>query len=191
MLLYIHGFNSSPDSEKGRVTADYVRRCHPQVNLVQPQLPCDTRAAMALLGELCEQALAKGETLSFIGSSLGGFYASFLVQRYGGKAVLINPAVAPYHLFDEFLGPQHNPYTGEDYQVLPEHKDALLDFDLPAIANPERFFVLLQTGDEVLDYRDALTKYHCCEMLLQPGGDHSFIGYGAQLPAIGRFLQLP
>ena len=191
MLLYIHGFNSSPDSDKARITKAYMQQKFSQLRVVAPQLPSAPKPAMALLQAITEQALAEGEKLCFIGSSLGGYFASWLVQQYGGKAVLINPAVKPYELFAEYLGPQFNPYTGEHYQLLPEHQQQLQQYDTPVILNPERFLVLLQTADEVLDYRQALAKYHCCEMLLEAGGNHSFVGYGDKLDAVSRFLCLP
>jgi predicted esterase YcpF (UPF0227 family) len=191
MLLYIHGFNSSPDSDKARITKVYMQQKFSQLRVVAPQLPAAPKPAMALLQAITEQALAEGEKLCFIGSSLGGYFASWLVQQYGGKAVLINPAVKPYELFAEYLGPQFNPYTGEHYQLLPEHQQQLQQYDTPVILNPERFLVMLQSADEVLDYRQALAKYHCCEMLLEAGGNHSFVGYGDKLDAVSRFLCLP
>ncbi|MCG9738283.1 esterase YqiA [Shewanella insulae] len=190
MLLYIHGFNSSPHSDKGVVTARYIAKHFPDINFVQPQLPATPKAAMALLTDLVEQALARGESLSFIGSSLGGYFASYLAERYGGRAVLVNPAVKPFELFDEFLGPQYNPYTEEDYQILPEHKLEVAKYDTPAISHPDRFLVLLQSGDEVLDYRQAVNKYQCCQMLIEAGGDHSFVGYEQQMQGICEFLFL-
>ncbi|WP_281214108.1 YqiA/YcfP family alpha/beta fold hydrolase [Shewanella insulae] len=190
MLLYIHGFNSSPHSDKGVVTARYIAKHFPDINFVQPQLPATPKAAMVLLTDLVEQALARGESLSFIGSSLGGYFASYLAERYGGRAVLVNPAVKPFELFDEFLGPQYNPYTEEDYQILPEHKLEVAKYDTPAISHPDRFLVLLQSGDEVLDYRQAVNKYQCCQMLIEAGGDHSFVGYEQQMQGICDFLFL-
>lgn len=191
MLLYIHGFNSSPLSHKGLVTAKFIQSQFPELRFYQPQLATSPQEAMAELCSLVESACTQGEPLRYIGSSLGGYFATYLAQRYGGRAVLINPAVKPFDLFDDFIGPQHNPYTDEHYQVTEQHKWDLLQFDTSVITHPERFLVLLQTGDEVLDYRQALHKYHCCEMILQSGGDHSFVGYEAQLQSMSQFLQLP
>ncbi|NKF49486.1 esterase YqiA [Shewanella sp. WXL01] len=190
MLLYIHGFNSSPLSDKAVVTANYIRQHYPALQFEQPQLPTEPKKAMALLVEYCEQAKASAQPLMFIGSSLGGYFASYLAEKYGGKAVLVNPAVKPFELFEDFIGPQYNPYTDEHYQVLPEHKDDVAEFNTEVIRHPDRFFVMLQTGDEVLDYRQALHKYHCCEMLLEPNGDHSFVGYETHLARICQFLGL-
>ncbi len=190
MLLYIHGFNSSPLSEKGIVTAQFMAEFYPDITFHQPQLPPDPTDGVTLLSSIVESALAQGETLNFIGSSLGGYYASYLVEKYGGRAVLINPAVKPFELFDEFIGPQHNPYTDEHYQVVAQHKDDVKAFNTEAILNPDRFLVLLQSGDEVLDYRQAVQKYHCCQLLLEAGGDHSFVGYDKKLKRICQFLFL-
>ncbi|MCL1144067.1 YqiA/YcfP family alpha/beta fold hydrolase [Shewanella gaetbuli] len=191
MLLYIHGFNSSNRSEKAVQTAQYIQRNYPDLSFYQPQLPSDVDEAMALLTQITEKALADNQPLRFIGSSLGGYFSSYLAEKYGGKAVLVNPAVNPYDLFEEFLGPQYNPYTDEHYQVLPKDRNAVAQYDTHVIYHPDRFLVLLQTGDEVLDYRLALQKYHCCELYIEPNGDHSFVGYEQQLDKICRFLQLP
>ena len=190
MLLYIHGFNSSPQSDKGVITAEYIANHFPQLSFFQPQLPSAPKDAMALLIDIVEREKAKGEPLHFIGSSLGGYFASYLAETYGGKAVLINPAVTPFELFDEFLGSQYNPYTDETYEVLPADKQEVALYDTEVIFYPERFFVLLQSGDEVLDYKQAVNKYHCCQLLVEAGGDHSFIGYEQQLDRICQFLFL-
>ncbi|MBR9727669.1 YqiA/YcfP family alpha/beta fold hydrolase [Shewanella intestini] len=190
MLLYIHGFNSSPLSNKAVLTAEYIRQQFPQLEFYQPQLPSSPQQAMSMLIDITEQAKAVGKPLRFIGSSLGGYFASYLAEKYSGKAVLVNPAVKPFDLFEEFIGPQYNPYTDEHYQVLPAHRDDVAQYNTEVICHPDRFFVMLQTGDEVLDYRQALHKYHCCEMLLEPQGDHSFVGYELHLARISQFLKL-
>lgn len=190
MLLYIHGFNSSPLSEKAKLTADFVKKHYPQLHFEQPQMPNTPTGAMALLTSLCETAIKNDESLAFIGSSLGGYLSSYLVEKYGGKAVLINPAVKPYELFADLIGEQVNPFTHERYEILPEYQLQLKQIDTQAIRHPDRFFVLLQTGDEVLDYRQALEKYHCCEMVLEHGGNHGFENYAQHLHDICDFLQI-
>lgn len=191
MLLYIHGFNSSPYSDKAVVTAQYMALHHPLLTFHQPQLPNTPKAAMALLTEYVEAAMNAQEPLTYIGSSLGGYFASYLAETYGGKAVLVNPAVKPFDLFDEFMGPQFNPYTEQHYLVLPEHKAEVAEFNTAVIRNPDRFLVLLQTGDEVLDYREAVSKYHHCQLRIEAGGDHSFVGYESYLQTVSQFLHLP
>ncbi|MCL1057340.1 esterase YqiA [Shewanella gelidimarina] len=188
MLLYIHGFNSSPLSDKGLVTASFIKQHYPELDFYQPQLPSEPLEAMALLIQMVEKAKAANKPISYIGSSLGGYFASYLAENYGGRAVLINPAVKPFELFDEFIGTQYNPYTNETYQVSAKHKQDIAEFDTAAIMNPDRFYVLLQTGDEVLDYKQAVQKYHCCKLLIEPDGEHRFIGYEKQLASICEYL---
>lgn len=190
MLLYIHGFNSSPQSDKAIATAAYIHHHYPQLLFYQPQLPASPKAAMTMLLDYCQRAKDVGEPLGFIGSSLGGYFASFLAERLGGLAVLVNPAVKPFELFEEFVGPQYNPYTGEHYQVYPQDNADLAEFNTSVIYHPDRFLVLLQTGDEVLDYRQALHKYHSCKLHIEAGGDHSFVGYQTQLETLCQFLRL-
>jgi hypothetical protein len=191
MLLYIHGFNSSPFSDKAVMTAKYMALHHPSVAFHQPQLPNTPKAAMVLLTAYVEAAIDAKEPLAYIGSSLGGYFASYLAETYGGKAVLVNPAVKPFELFDEFMGPQFNPYTEQHYLVLPEHKSEVAEFNTAVIRNPDHFLVLLQTVDDVLDYREAVNKYHHCQLRVEAGGDHSFVGYESHLQTVSQFLHLP
>lgn len=137
MLLYIHGFNSSNRSEKAIQTAKYIEQHYPELDFHQPQLPTNILEAMALLESITQEAKQQQQALRFIGSSLGGYFASFLAEKYGGKAVLVNPAVKPYDLFEEFLGAQYNPYTNEHYQVLPQDREAVAQFDTHVIKHPD------------------------------------------------------
>ncbi len=197
MLLYLHGFNSAPSSVKAQQVARYLARYHPDEPIAIPRQSTAPAAAMAQLLPIAEAALAAGEPLRLMGSSLGGFMASYLVEtlseRYPTpeiRAVLINPAVRPYDLLSEVMGEQENPYTGERYRVEAVHMEELRALDTPVIRHPEAYKVLLQSGDEVLDYRLAVQKYQCCELLLEPGGDHSFVGFEAQIPSALAFLGL-
>lgn len=190
MLLYIHGFNSSPLSEKARLAHDFIRQLKSHVNWCAPQLPTTPQKAIALLEQYVTQAIANKESIGFIGSSLGGYLATYLAEKYPSKAVLINPAVKPYELFADYLGEQINPYTNESYQVTTEHQAQLKLLDTQVIKHPDRFLLLAQTGDEVLDYRQAVAKYHCCAMQLETGGNHSYSNFADHLDDICRFLEI-
>lgn len=177
-------------SDKGVLTHTYIKNNFSHTSIYQPQLPNCPKQAVIMLSQFVESAAARGEELKYIGSSLGGYFASYLAEKYGGKAVLINPAVKPYDLMEELLGPQFNPYTEQGFVVTRDHQIWLKDYDTAAICNPDRFYVLLQTGDEVLNYQEAVNKYHCCKMSLEAGGNHSFEGYQSKLPQICQFLEL-
>ena len=127
------------------------------------------------------------ERLTFVGSSLGGFYATYLAERYGARAVLINPALRPYQDLAPYLGAQRNLYTGEEYELTVEHFAQLVVLQVPRITRPERYLLLVQTGDEILDYRAALTYYAGAWQFVEGSGDHGYRGFEEQIPVILRF----
>ncbi|MGF1686322.1 esterase YqiA [Photobacterium japonica] len=189
LLLYIHGFNSSPKSLKATLMADYCQRVRPDIRVEAPQIPCYPADAAAFLDELVT-SLAGEYRIGLVGSSLGGYLSTWLNARYQLPAVLVNPAVKPYELLQDYLGEQENPYTGERYWLAPHHMDALRQLDVTHIAYPEQLWLLQQEGDEVLDYRQAVQKYATCRSNIEPDGDHSFIGFDRYPAQIIDFLGL-
>jgi predicted esterase YcpF (UPF0227 family) len=188
VVLYLHGFNSSPDSRKAQQFKSFCES-RSRASVVVPALPPHPAAAMALLRRL----VADSRPQLLVGSSLGGFYATALAEAFGLKAVLVNPAVEPCkHLGEAFIGPQRNLYTGEEWEFTRADAAALLAMTLPALQHPERFLVLLQTADEVLDYRHAVDYYRGAELRVQEGGSHAYDDFAAVLPEICAFggLQL-
>lgn len=186
-ILVIHGFNSSPQSYKAIVIKDYMATHYPKVEVICPQLISNPQAAIR---QLCD--IINGDRQCrwvLTGSSLGGYFATYLSDKYNIPAVLINPAVKPYELLAGIIGEQTNPYTNEVYQVTAEHMQQLKTFERDAILI-KNFFVMVQTGDEVLDYQQAVEKYQQCQLVIQQGGDHSFINFDKMLPDIVKFLQL-
>jgi predicted esterase YcpF (UPF0227 family) len=101
--------------------------------------------------------------------------------------VLVNPAVRPYEDLAPYVGRQENIYTGEAFDVLPEHVDELRALAVPRITRPDRYWLMVQTGDEVLDWREAVAFYGGAFQLVEGGGDHGFQRFDAQLPAVLRF----
>ncbi|WOH37199.1 YqiA/YcfP family alpha/beta fold hydrolase [Thalassotalea fonticola] len=186
-ILVIHGFNSSPQSFKAQLTKQYIRQHLSHVDVVCPQLLSNPNAAIAQLMDIIDND--KQCQWHLTGSSLGGFFATYLAAKYNLKAVLINPAIRPYELLEDILGEQINPYTKEVYQVTLEHMQHLKAFEIDKI-NAKNFLVMVQTGDEVLDYQQAVDKYQHCQLCVQQGGDHSFINFDEMLPDIVNFFQL-
>ncbi len=169
MLIYIHGFNSAPNSFKAKRVGERLRSLAREHDYLVPALPHVPAAAMALLCDIVERY--PGATL--IGSSLGGYYATWLAERYAVRAVLVNPAVRPYELLRNYLGPQKNLYTGAEYELTAQHIEELKALEVAAIT-PQRYFLLTRTGDEVLDYRLAVEKYRGARQRVIAGGDHGF-----------------
>ncbi|WP_074454319.1 YqiA/YcfP family alpha/beta fold hydrolase [Marinobacter sp. X15-166B] len=185
-LVYLHGFNSSPKSQKVSELRALLPRLCPEIELLVPELGFDPARAY----QRARRALAslQGRPAGVIGSSLGGYYAAALSEETGVNAALINPAVYPYRLLQDYLGPQHNPYTDERYELTRDHMAALLALDPGKLRYPERLLVLLQSGDETLDYREALARFPDSPTWLQAGGDHRFQQFDRVVPAILAFL---
>lgn len=184
-ILYIHGFNSSPLSTKAEQTRVYIAERFPETNYYCPQVISNPKQAIAQLESIVN--IHPNDTWGIMGSSLGGYYAHYIANQYNVKAVLINPAVKPYELLIDYMGEQTNPYTEEVYQVEKSFITELIDIETLKIVK-NRYMVMVQTGDEVLDYQQAVKKYQACDLIVEKGGDHSFIDYDKNLPRIIQFL---
>lgn len=184
-IVYVHGFNSSPASAKARVLRERLERVGRGGEFLCPALPhWPAEAARVLEGAV---AGVEPGALTLLGSSLGGFYATWFAERSGCRAVLVNPVVRPWELFDPYLGPQRNLYTGEEYVLTPQHVEELRALETEPIARPERYLLLVTTGDEVLDYRRAVEKYRGAVQVVVRGGDHGFGGFADYLDLILDF----
>jgi predicted esterase YcpF (UPF0227 family) len=184
MIIYLHGFRSSPASTKAKCLKNHLSEKGLSDQFWCEELPIDPALAI----ERVEQTIATNPAKSvLIGSSLGGYYATYLAEQHGLKALLINPAVQPHLRFDGYLGPQKNYYSDETWDLTEDHVQALAELDVAPPSDPTRYQIWLQTGDETLDYRDAEQYYRACALRIQAGGDHGFQGFAERLPAIFAF----
>lgn len=186
MLVYVHGFNSSALSYKAGLLREHMAKLGLADHYACPELSHRPAQAMAQLEALV--APHDRNSVTLVGSSLGGFYATALVERFGARAVLVNPAVRPYELLAGFLGPQKNLYTGEAYELTPQHIAELRALEVETIT-PSRYLLITATGDEVLDYRAGVERYAGCEQIVVPGSDHGFRGFAEYLDIVVRFWQ--
>jgi predicted esterase YcpF (UPF0227 family) len=181
-LVYLHGFNSAPQSHKAQVLQEYLLAHGLGERFACPALPHLPSAAI----EVIEQEISRHRSPVLVGSSLGGFYATYLAEKHALRAVLINPAVSPQADLASLVGLQHNLYTGEAYELTGAHIDqwrALVQEQI----RPENYLLMVETGDEVLDYRLATEKYRGARTILVEGGDHSFRSFPQHLPALLEF----
>jgi predicted esterase YcpF (UPF0227 family) len=171
MILYLHGFRSSPRSFKARVVHEKMNAAGRGDELICPQLPASPKEAMALALELVGREPA--EELAIIGSSLGGFYATWLAERLGCRAALLNPAVNPLTDLEKHVGVTTAWHSDQPFEFKPGYIDELAALCVPRITRPERYFLLAATGDEVLDYRDMVGHYAGARQHVIEGSDHA------------------
>jgi hypothetical protein len=182
MLIYIHGLNSSPASSKAQLLKSRLEAMGRGAEFIAPALPHYPAQAAALLDALAD----RHPGAALVGSSLGGYYATYLAERHGLKAVLLNPAVHPYDLFAGHLGPQQNLYTGERYEITMRHVEELRALEVASIT-PARYLLIVATGDETLDYRAAVDRYRGCRSIVIEGGDHGLSDFADYLDTVLEF----
>ena len=191
MILYLHGFRSSPQSAKARLLAQRMRELGRADEYVCPQLPASPRAAMALalgLAQASAQTQAQpASQLCIIGSSLGGFYATALAERLGCRAVLLNPAVWPMATLEQQVGISVDYHTGAPFEFKREYIGELAELEVRQITQPQRYFLLAASGDEVLDYRRMLAHYPGAHTHLIDGGDHAISDFAKYLDPVLQF----
>jgi len=188
-LLYLHGFRSSPRSAKARQMAQHMERHHPGVQLWCPQLPPSPQAAMALVaGGIADWPRS---SMAVVGSSLGGFYASWVAQQCGCPSVLLNPAVDPARDLERYIGQQtawHDP--AESFYFRPEYIGELRALDVSGQPAPAPQLAIIAKGDELLDWREMAARYPQADLRLLEGGDHALGTFADYLADIDRFLGL-
>ncbi len=185
-LVYLHGFNSSPQSGKAQTLRRYMEARGLGERFACPRLPHLPGEAIAVIEAECA---AHGDAVTLVGSSLGGYYATYLAEQRGCRAVLLNPAVLPQADLESYLGPQRNLYTGEAYELSRRHLDEWRALETKSV-HPERYLLIVETGDEVLDYRQAVAKYAGAEQVVVDGGDHMLRSFPQHLERILGFAGL-
>lgn len=179
-IAYLHGFISSPRSKKAVMLGDYLRNHAAHVEYLVAELPHRPAQAVAMIERAC--AGKKAGDLTLVGSSLGGFYATVVAERLGCRAALLNPAVHPHAHFARYLGPQKNLYTGEAFELTRAHIEELERLDVAQITRAQRYWLFVETGDEVLDYREATRYYAGAFQTVVRGGDHSLSSFAEHVP---------
>ena len=185
MILYLHGFRSSPLSMKSRLLAAQMQALGRSEEWLCPQLPASPKLAIELALSLVKDVPV--EELTIIGSSLGGYYATWLAEQLGCRAVLLNPAIVPLLDLEQHVGVTTAFHSDEPFEFRRDYIDELRAFAVPAISRPERYFLLAATGDEVLDYRDMVAHYAGARQTVIDGGDHGISGFAAYLAPVLEF----
>lgn len=187
MILYLHGFRSSPRSFKARVVQERMTAAGRAGDLICPQLPASPKAAIELALLLAERHAP--HNLAIVGSSLGGFYATWLAERLGVRAVLLNPAVDPLKNLAQHVGVTTNWHSDAPFEFRREYIDELAELKVERITRPERYFLVAATGDEVLDYRDMVAHYAGARQHVIQGSDHALSEFDQLVDEVLAFCQ--
>jgi predicted esterase YcpF (UPF0227 family) len=185
VIVYLHGFRSSPSSRKATMLRERLRALGREAEYVCPALPPSPRASIDLVSAMVRETPAA--LLALIGSSLGGYYATWLAEKCGCRAVLLNPAIAPARDLEAHLGRQPVYFSDAEIDFRPEYLGELRSIDTPAITRPERYFLVAATGDALIDYRTMTNKYRGARQRVIDGGDHELSDFARYIDEVLDF----
>ena len=186
-ILYFHGFASSSNSNKAKVLKNYISKNYKNVEIIIPDLDNNFKLAVSQIHNLIESAR---HPIVFIGSSLGGYYASYFSSKLKTKSVLINPAIPPLKDFEMYLGENENYSTGEKFMITPEDIIYIRKMSYKKYANTENTYVLLESGDEVLNYKETAKYFSSSYLDIIYGGSHSYESLDEKLKNIVNFIEI-
>ena len=146
-ILYFHGFASSSDSNKAKIISSYISKISSDTKIIIPDLNNNFQKAISQIEQLIKN---NNKPISFIGSSLGGYFAAYFAGIYNAKAILVNPAIPPLKGFDDYLGENKNYSTGEKFKIKKEDIKFLRGLSKKEYINKENTLILMESGDEVL-----------------------------------------
>ena len=187
-ILYLHGFRSSPASYKARIVEQRMAALGRVSDLICPQLPPSPLQAMALAMSLVKDISA--DELAIIGSSLGGFYATYMAEQLGCRVALVNPSVDPQKNLANSVGVLTAWHSSEPFEFRQEYVDELPALKIARITEPGRYFLLAATGDEVIDYRDMVAHYAGARQHVIQGGDHAVANFEVYVDEVLSFCGL-
>ena len=186
-ILYFHGFASSSNSNKAKVLKNYISKNYKNAEIIIPDLNNNFKLAVSQIHELINSAKYP---IIFMGSSLGGYYASYFSTKLKTKSVLINPAIPPLKDFEMYLGENENYSTGEKFIITPEDIRFIRKMSFKKYANAENTYVLLESGDEVLHYKETAKYFSGSYLDIIYGGSHSYESLDEKLKNIVNFIEI-
>ena len=191
LIVYLHGFRSSPFSMKAKITHRAILDLKGEgvdVEWYCPQLPPSPKEAMAMV--VMHIKSQNYERLSIIGSSLGGYYATYLAELFSAQATLLNPAIEPARDLESYIGELKAWHSDEAFHFKPEYIQELNALYIKNITKPNRYYLIAAKGDEVLDWQEMVAKYPGAQQLVLEGGDHAISNYLELLPTVLTFHDL-
>ena len=186
-ILYFHGFASSSDSNKAKIISSYISKISSNTKIIIPDLNNNFQKAISQIELLIKN---NDKPISFIGSSLGGYFAAYFADIYNAKAILVNPAIPPLRGFDDYLGENKNYSTGEKFNIKKEDIKFLRGLSKKEYINKENTLILMESGDEVLPYKETSEYFKGCYIDIVFGVNHSYESMQTKLKKISDFLNI-
>jgi predicted esterase YcpF (UPF0227 family) len=190
LLVYLHGFRSSPNSSKAVMTMEAVRAISSTDHAYEwycPQLLASPKESMDLVTKHIDQSSA--EHIVIVGSSLGGFYTNYLAEKYHCKAIALNPAVYAARELEPHVGMMTAYDSDEPFDFRAEYINELRSLQVEKITDPKRYFLIAAKGDELLDWKEMVVFYSGAKQLVLEGSDHGIADYAKHLPAVIDFIE--
>lgn len=190
LLVYLHGFRSSPNSSKAVITKEAVRALTSATHTYEwycPQLLASPKESMEMVIQHIDQSHA--DRIVVIGSSLGGFYTNYLAEKYQCIGVALNPAVYAARELEPHVGMMTAYDSDEPFDFKAEYINELRALQVNGITDPGRYFLIAAKGDELLDWKEMVAFYTGSKQLVLEGGDHGISDYANHLPAVIDFIE--
>jgi predicted esterase YcpF (UPF0227 family) len=190
LLVYLHGFRSSPNSTKAVMTGKAVRALSTPENVYEwycPQLPASPKESIDMVVKHIDQS--KADRIIIIGSSLGGFYTNYLAEKYRCKGIALNPAVFAARELKPHVGMMTSYDSEEPFDFKAEYIDELRALQVDQIADPDRYLLIAAKGDELLDWKEMSAFYPGAKQLILEGSDHGIADYAEHLPVVIEFIE--
>lgn len=185
MIIYIHGFGGSGEGVKAKIVRDYFK----EERVLAPSLSYVPELAIQTLTELI-RLCKENEEVYLIGSSLGGYYALYLAERFDLKVVLLNPSIYPYKTLALWTGQARNFYDESSFMWSEKHVEMLKQYEISHLSSQKKIMLLVQSGDETLDHREAVGRLPQAKTIIDKGGSHSFEDFSSKLHIISIFFEL-
>lgn len=185
IILYLHGFRSSPKSQKAQLFTYHMLGMKAENNYFCPQLPSSPNETIKLVTDLLLPF--SPEQITLVGSSLGGYYATWLAEKLGCRAVLLNPMVSIPTNMEPFIGANTAFHSDEPFEFKPEYVDELRALAIVRITKPERYFLFAATGDELLDWREMQAHYPGAHQHIIQGSDHGLTDFEQYMDEVMTF----
>jgi len=188
-LVYLHGFRSSSQSRKATLLGQALRTINSDWEYITPDLSFDPGIALAQIEAIiCRCPISE---LTLVGSSLGGFYAEVCAEKFGCRAVLLNPSLSPFDTLAAYVGAQTRlSGDGESFEFTTEHLEILRRHDVQQLSSPEKYLVVVEMGDELLDHNITLKKFAGATAIAVDGGNHDLESFPVHIPALFRHAGL-